>query len=410
MMQLPLFDPTVWSVSQLTRHVRELMERDKTLQDVWVQGEVSNLSRPSSGHLYFTLKDSSSALKCVMWRSAVLRQAEIPREGQAVEVHGSISVYETAGAYQLYADLIQPTGLGKLYQEFIRLKNRLEAEGLFAVERKRPIPAWPKIIGIVTSPTGAAVRDILNTLRRRYPLTRVVLAPTQVQGEEAPTGIRRALELLNQQIRPDVIIVARGGGSIEDLWAFNDEGVVRAIADSQAAVISGIGHETDFTIADFASDLRAATPTAAAELATPDRSELGKNLEAFSSRIVYAVDGKVEAYHRQLSRLANHFKLLSPQTRIRSSRQRVDDLSRQSIRQTQHLLQINRTRLDSATQRLAALNPTAILERGYAIVRSPTGKIIHSIQQVNPGESLEVLISDGQFDAQVQQITATRQG
>lgn len=409
-MQLPLFEPVVLSVSQLTRHVRELIEQDETLQDVWVQGEVSNLSRPSSGHLYFTLKDSNSALKCVMWRSSVLRQAEIPREGQAVEVHGSISVYETAGTYQLYADLIQPTGLGKLYQEFIRLKNRLEAEGLFAAERKRPIPAWPKIIGVVTSPTGAAVRDILNTIRRRYPLARVVLAPTQVQGEEAPNGIRRALELLNQQIKPDIIIVARGGGSIEDLWAFNDEGVVRAIAASQSVVISGIGHETDFTITDFASDLRAATPTAAAELATPERSELEKNLDAYSSRIVYALDGRIEAYRQLLTRLENHFNLLSPQARIRSSRQRVDDLNRQNFRQTQHLLQLNRARLDSAAQRLAVLNPAAILERGYAIVRSQEGLIIHSTHQVNPGESLEILVSDGQFDVQVQQITANQQG
>lgn len=410
MMQLPLFEPVVLSVSQLTRHVRELIEQDETLQDVWVQGEVSNLSRPSSGHLYFTLKDSNSALKCVMWRSSVLRQAEIPREGQAVEVHGSISVYETAGTYQLYADLIQPTGLGKLYQEFIRLKNRLEAEGLFAAERKRPIPAWPKIIGVVTSPTGAAVRDILNTIRRRYPLARVVLAPTQVQGEEAPNGIRRALELLNQQIKPDIIIVARGGGSIEDLWAFNDEGVVRAIAASQSVVISGIGHETDFTITDFASDLRAATPTAAAELATPERSELEKNLDAYSSRIVYALDGRIEAYRQLLTRLENHFNLLSPQARIRSSRQRVDDLNRQNFRQTQHLLQLNRARLDSAAQRLAVLNPAAILERGYAIVRSQEGLIIHSTHQVNPGESLEILVSDGQFDVKVQQITANQQG
>lgn len=409
-MQLPLFEPVVLSVSQLTRHVRELIEQDETLQDVWVQGEVSNLSRPSSGHLYFTLKDSNSALKCVMWRSSVLRQAEIPREGQAVEVHGSISVYETAGTYQLYADLIQPTGLGKLYQEFIRLKNRLEAEGLFAAERKRPIPAWPKIIGVVTSPTGAAVRDILNTIRRRYPLARVVLAPTQVQGEEAPNGIRRALELLNQQIKPDIIIVARGGGSIEDLWAFNDEGVVRAIAASQSVVISGIGHETDFTITDFASDLRAATPTAAAELATPERSELENNLDAYSSRIVYALDGRIEAYRQLLTRLENHFNLLSPQARIRSSRQRVDDLNRQNFRQTQHLLQLNRARLDSAAQRLAVLNPAAILERGYAIVRSQEGLIIHSTHQVNPGESLEILVSDGQFDVQVQQITANQQG
>lgn len=410
MIQLPLFEPGLWSVSQLTRYVRELMERDELLQDIWVQGEVSNLSRPSSGHLYFTLKDSSSALKCVMWRSAVLRQAEIPSEGQAVEVHGSISVYETAGTYQLYADLIQPTGLGNLYQEFIRLKNRLAAEGLFAPERKRSIPAWPKTIGIVTSPTGAAVRDILNTIRRRYPLARVVLAPTQVQGEEAPNGIRRALELLNQQIKPDVIIVARGGGSIEDLWAFNDEGVVRAIADSLAPVISGIGHETDFTITDFASDLRAATPTAAAELATPDGGELKNYTQAFFSRILHALQARVDAYRQYLGRLENHFRLLSPQARIRSSRQRVDDLIHLSSRQVHHLLELYHTRLDSAAQRLAASNPTAILERGYAIIRSPAGNIIHSIHQVTSGDCLEVLVSDGQFDVQVHPISGEQQG
>ncbi len=260
MSQLSLFESNYWSVTQLTHYLRDLLENDANLQDLWVQGEVSNFSRPSSGHLYFTLKDSSSALRVVMWRSAAARQAFLPRDGDAIEVHGAISLYEAGGQYQLYADLMRPVGEGALFQEFLRLKARLEAEGLFDPERKRPIPHWPQRIGIVTSPSGAAIRDMINTLRRRFPLPEIILAPTAVQGVEAPLGIVRALEILNQRYQPDVVLLARGGGSIEDLWAFNDERVARAIAASAAPVISGVGHETDFTIADFVSDLRAPPP------------------------------------------------------------------------------------------------------------------------------------------------------
>ena len=251
MTQLSLFQPPSWTVTNLTRYLRVLLEGDANLQDIWVVGEISNLSRPASGHLYFTLKDSGAALRCVMWRNAVLRQPLLPQDGEAIEVHGSLSVYEAGGNYQLYADLIRPAGEGALYQEFLRLKARLEEEGLFADERKRPIPRWPKTIGIVTSPTGAALRDMLNTLKRRYPLVRVILAPTAVQGEEAPGGIVEAISRLNRIAQPDVILLARGGGSIEDLWAFNDERVARAIFASRVPVISGVGHETDFAIADF---------------------------------------------------------------------------------------------------------------------------------------------------------------
>ncbi|HEX7432489.1 MAG TPA: exodeoxyribonuclease VII large subunit, partial [Anaerolineaceae bacterium] len=274
MRPLPLFRPTSLSVTEVNRYLRQLLESDPILQDLWVQGELSNFSRPTSGHIYFTLKDSLAALRVVMWRSTAQTLRIALRDGMAVEVHGKISMYETGGQLQLYADEIRPAGEGQLYQEFLRLKARLEAEGLFDQARKRPIPGMPHRIGIITSPTAAALQDILNTLRRRYPLAEVVLSPTPVQGEEAVPGVIAALERLNRLAKPDVILLARGGGSLEDLWAFNDEGVARAIAASQAPVITGIGHEIDFTIADFTADLRAPTPTAAAELATPDRQDL----------------------------------------------------------------------------------------------------------------------------------------
>ena len=257
-----------WTVTDLTRHLRQLLETDLDLQDVWVQGEISNLSRPASGHVYFTLKDSGAALRCVMWKSDAARLRFPPQDGSAVEAHGRIGIYEVSGQYQLYADNLRPLGEGVLYQEFLRLKALLETEGLFDLSRKRPIPELPHRIGIVTSPTGAALRDMLQTLQRRMPLAEVILAPTPVQGDEAPPALVSAIQMLNRMAAPDVILVGRGGGSMEDLWAFNDERVVRAVTRSQAPVISGVGHETDFTLVDFAADLRAPTPTAAAELAT----------------------------------------------------------------------------------------------------------------------------------------------
>jgi exodeoxyribonuclease VII large subunit len=274
MFQAPLFPPPSLTVSDITRYLRELFESDEILHEVWVQGEISNLSRPASGHIYFTLKDQSAALKCVIWKQTAWRLPLSLQNGMAIEAHGAISIYERDGQYQLYADAVRLTGEGALYQEYLRLKARLEAEGLFDTERKRPLPELPAGIGVVTSATGAALQDILNTLRRRFPLVEVVLAPCAVQGEEAPPQIVNAIRSLNRTDGVDLILVARGGGSLEDLWAFNDERVVRAIADSDLPVITGIGHETDFTLADFAADVRAATPTAAAEQAVPDRAEL----------------------------------------------------------------------------------------------------------------------------------------
>jgi len=404
MSQLPLFSPQIpvsWTVTDLTRYLRELLESDELLQDVWVRGEVSNFSRPASGHLYFTLKDNSASLRCVMWRNAVLKQSFTPRDGDAIEVHGAISVYEAGGQYQLYADIFRPAGEGALYQEFLRLKALLEAEGLFDQARKRPIPPRPRRIGIVTSPTGAALQDILNTLRRRYPLVEVVLAPTPVQGEEAPQAIINALQAVVRLANPDVIILARGGGSIEDLWAFNDERVARAIAASPVPIITGIGHETDFTIADFISDLRAPTPTAAAELATPNQSDLRLDLAELNetlNRLLHAIQSELKWAFRELqSRLDRN----SPLTRIQSDMQRIDEYDHRLSATIQHRLQLARTQLTGLIQQMAALNPTAVLERGYAIVTNQAGQTISRTGQVSSGEALSVQVSDGDFGVHV---------
>jgi exodeoxyribonuclease VII large subunit len=400
MSQMPLFNqqiPVSWSVTDLTRYLRELLESDEALQDVWVKGEVSNFSRPASGHIYFTIKDSGASLRCVMWRGPALRQRFIPRDGAAVEVHGAISVYELGGQYQLYADVIRQAGEGALYQEFLRLKAMLEAEGLFAPERKRLIPVRPQRIGIITSPTGAALQDVLNTLRRRYPLVEVVLAPTPVQGDEAPPGIIAALRDLAQVARPDVILLVRGGGSIEDLWAFNDERVARAIASCPIPVITGVGHETDFTIADFVSDLRAPTPTAAAELATPNQADLRLDL----SELIDRLNQRVQAFTNELRwtfrDLHNQLEKNSPLSQIQSNSQRVDELDRRLSTSTYHLLQLARSRMAGLMQHMAALNPQAVLERGYAIVTNQSGLNITHIGQVSPGEALNVQVSDGDF-------------
>lgn len=402
MTQLPMFTPPSWSVSQLTRYLRDLLESDEALQDVWVEGEVSNLSRPASGHLYFTLKDAGAALRCVMWRNSVQRQLLLPRDGDAIEAHGSLSIYEAGGSYQLYVDLIRPAGIGALYQEFLRLKARLEAEGLFDPERKRPIPHSPETIGIVTSPTGAALRDMLNTIRRRYPLARVILAPTQVQGEEAPAGILAALAALNRLVQPDVILLARGGGSIEDLWAFNDERVARAIVASDAPVIAGVGHETDFTIADFAADLRAPTPTAAAELATPDQADLRMALSEQERSLQRSLSGILLVYQRGLEYLRNRFALRTPLAQIRRDRQHLDELARREGAALGHDLEIRRARLAGFELRLASINPNAVLSRGYAIVSHPDGRLVHSVRQVNVKDDLLVRVSDGRFEVQVE--------
>jgi exodeoxyribonuclease VII large subunit len=401
-MQSPLFTTQQWTVSRLTFYIRKLLEEDEILQDVWVQGEISNLSKPASGHVYFTLKDSSAALKCVMWKTSAMRLNLPLQNGMAVEVHGKIGIYEVSGQYQLYADQIRSVGEGALYQEFLRLKSMLEAEGLFAPERKRPIPVFPRKIGIVTSATGAALRDMLNTLRRRLPLVEVILAPSPVQGVEAPPALIKAIRLLNDR-SPDVIILARGGGSIEDLWAFNDERVVRAVAASDVPVICGVGHETDFTLSDFAADLRAPTPTAAAELATQiTLIDLSAELQSYQSRLVSATLNLVGEKRIELSSLQARLRYISPDRRIQSERQRVDELARRVQSSLFHHIQLQSSHVRGMQKRLAALNPMAVLARGYAVVtRKEDGNVVSRVEQAEQGKQIQVRVSDGQFDAEI---------
>jgi exodeoxyribonuclease VII large subunit len=393
----------VLSVSDLTRRVRELLDTDYRLQDVWVGGEVSNVSRPASGHLYFTLKDSGASLRCVMWRPDVARLLTPPREGEAIEAHGRVSVYEAGGQYQLYADTLRLAGEGVLFQQFLRLKARLEAEGLFDPERKRPLPAWPGRIGLVTSPTGAALRDVLHVLERRFPLAEVTLAPTPVQGEGAPEGIVAALQALNRHVRPDVILLVRGGGSIEDLAAFNDETVARAIVASQAPVVSGVGHETDFTIADFAADVRAPTPSAAAEIVSPDVAALSEDLDLHQARLAGALGERLRAQRWRLDEQRLKLRLSSPRAQVAGARQRLGDLGNRALVGVGSGVQLRRVAVGGLIQTLGAVGPMAVLERGYAVVSlRASGRVVRTRKQAQPGTELEVRVADGTFPARAE--------
>lgn len=401
MLQPPLFPANSLTVSEMTRYLRELLDSDEILSDIWVQGEVTNLARPASGHLYFTLKDASAALKCVIWKQAAFRMPLTLQNGMAIEAHGAVSLYERDGQYQLYVDATRLTGEGALYQEFLRLKARLEAEGLFAAERKRPLPNTPAVIGLVTSASGAALQDILNTLRRRFPVVRVLLAPCSVQGDEAPPQIIQSLKVLNAHEEVAVILVARGGGSLEDLWAFNDERVVRAIAESRIPVITGIGHETDFTLADFAADLRAATPTAAAEQVVPDAAELRARLITLSERLTYTLNQTCTAARSHLKDCSRQLETHSPLWRIRSGRQRLDELQTRLTKNLLHESQLRRAEVVNLQKRMFSLRPDAILQRGYAIIRSENGALIKSVAQVQRNDLLDIRISDGSILSRV---------
>lgn len=396
----------VWTVSQLTAHIRDLLEDHGPLQDLWLAGEISNWSRSSAGHLYFTLKDSGAALSCVMWRSAATRLAWRPQQGDAAQAHGHISVYPPRGVYQLYVDQLRPAGRGDLHARFEVLRERLRAEGLFEAARKRPCPPFPRVVGIVTSPQAAALRDVLQVLRRRYPLVRVLLAPTLVQGDQAPARMVAALRALNLRDDVDLILLVRGGGSLEELWAFNDEALARAIAASRHPVVSGVGHETDFTIADFVADLRAPTPSAAAEMAVPDQAELRQRIVERAAQLRGSVEQRLDRAAQALVQQQRALQRLSPQGRIDADRQRVDDVVRRADRALAHRLALHRAALAGARARLLALSPAATLERGYAIVRRQDaaegkGRVVRSVAQVQAGDGLAIQVGDGEFDAVV---------
>ncbi len=403
--QLSLFavaDRKPYTVSQLMARIRSTVETDPRLMDVWVEGEISNFRQVASGHCYFTLKDGGAELRCVMWRDRARGMRALPANGDSVLAHGRVGVYEQRGDLQLYVDALEPLGLGWLYQEYERLKARLEAEGLFAAERKRPLPRFPRRIGVVTSPDAAALRDILNILSRRYPLAEVVLAPTLVQGEEAPPQIIAALRALNAREDIDVILLARGGGSLEELWAFNDERVARAVAASRIPVVCGVGHETDFSLADFAADRRAPTPSAAAELATPDRAELLQQVRTLRVRLARALEADLARRRERVRGQVRALRRLSPALRLAQARQRLDDLAERAGRAVRHQIAVRRERLAGLAGRLEGVSPLATLERGYAIVqRAADGLIVRSPAQVEVGDALRVRVHEGEFKARV---------
>jgi exodeoxyribonuclease VII large subunit len=403
MYQPSLFNssPAVLTVSAVNAYIRQKLEADFTLQDLWLEGEISNWKQAASGHIYFTLKDEQASIRCVIWRSQAAQIIYKPQhDGEAVLAHGRISVYEAGGNYQFYVDDLEPAGQGALYAEFERLKNLLAAEGLFEAELKRPLPEFPQRIGLVTSPAGAALRDILNVLRRRYPMAQLILSPTPVQGDTAPPQIIAALEaIVAQQV--DIIILARGGGSLEDLWAFNDEALARTIAACPIPIITGVGHEVDFTIADFVADVRAPTPSAAAELATPDRLALERWLYDQQFALVDAARQVVSTARNNLQNRQWALERLSPQVQVNNYRQHIDTLVGRAHQTFQHALSLRRERVRTLAAQLETLNPQATLTRGYAIVQKGPN-VVTQTGQVDQGDSLTVKISDGEFGATVE--------
>jgi exodeoxyribonuclease VII large subunit len=397
---LPMPGYGVWTVSELTLYIKDLLELDPELQRVRVIGEISNLTQAASGHLYFTLKDAEASISCVMWRSAAEVLDWQPEHGAAALARGRISVYPPRGSYQLYVDELQPEGLGDLHARFEELRERLRAEGLFEAERKRPLPEFPRVVGVVTSSQAAALRDVLNVLRRRYPLAQVLLSPALVQGDQAPPQIVAALQALDARDDVDVILLVRGGGSLEELWAFNDERVARAVVACRHPVVSGVGHETDFTIADFVADLRAPTPSAAAELAVPDRADLQQQLVIARDRLARSMDRLLSQMHQALHEHQRAVQRLSPQARVDMHRQQVDDHVRRASHALAYRLNLRRSGLSGLEARLAALSPLATLERGYAIVRlADTGDVVRSTGQVRAGDGLAIRVHDGEFGA-----------
>ncbi len=388
----------VYSVSQITRYIKDSLERDSLLRDLWISGEVSNLSRSGAGNVYFTLKDDAGALRCVMFRPA--RGADLLSNGASVLAHGRLSFYEVRGDIQFYADIVQPEGVGELHLLLEQLKLKLEKEGLFEPSRKRPLPAFPRRIGVVTSPTGAILHDIQNVLRRRYPLVELALAPTKVQGDGAAEGIVEALQVLNDEADMDVIILARGGGSLEELQPFNEESVAYAIYRSRVPVISGVGHETDVTIADLVADHRAPTPSAAAELAVPDRSQLAAQVLASEQSLAASMSRRLTQLYAELERLYRRLSGRAPD--VAPLRLRIDDMLRASTAYIGRYLDLKRERLEGLEMRLSALSPLGVLSRGYAIVQKEAGQeVVRRVDQVREGDAIQVTVSDGSFGAEV---------
>ena len=388
------------TVGELNRYVKMLMDNDALLSAVSVQGEISNLKYHSSGHLYFTLKDGEAEISAVMFRSSAMNLKMIAKDGMQVIAFGRVSVYEKSGRAQLYVSAMLDNGIGALQLEYERLKKQLEAEGLFDKKKKRPIPRLPKCIGIVTSPTGAAVRDMINVTGRRWPSAKILLYPSLVQGDQAPLSLCMGLDVLNASGECDVIIIGRGGGSIEDLWAFNDERVVRRVASSEVPIISAVGHETDFTLCDFAADLRAPTPSAAAELAVPDRDEMQIRLDELFARIDNTMLRVFSVKRESFSNIAKRLELLSPKGKLAMEKKDLEQKRRALLQGFERVIQKKRESLSLASAKLSAINPLAVLGRGYSYSQK-NGAVVSSVKQINVGDQIDIRFADGRAVAEI---------
>jgi exodeoxyribonuclease VII large subunit len=437
----------VLSIKDLNRYIRMKLDSDSLLSDVWIRGEISNFTHHSSGHMYFTLKDESSRIKAIMFGSYNQKLPFIPKEGARVLARGNVTVYERDGQYQFYATHMQPDGIGSLYLAYEQLKQKLESEGLFASVHKQTIPAYPRSIGVITSPTGAAVRDIIITLQRRFPQANIALYPVLVQGKDAASSVVKAIGVMNRLAEVDVIIVGRGGGSLEELWAFNEEIVARAIYHSEIPIISAVGHETDFTIADFVADLRAATPTAAAELAVPNMADVKASLQQIERQLRQSLRQRVSYYRERLGALQRSPVLVHPRRTLLQHTERLDKLQQQLTRSVrsgvklskeqksrvhqsllrfnpkdqvatvkkqreksehqlqmamQSILKVNKNQLGTAIKQLDALSPLKVMSRGYSLVYDEQEQhLIKSISEVQLGDLVKIRVNDGQFEAQV---------
>ncbi len=392
----------ILSVTELNQLVRGKLERDPDLQSVCIRGEISNYKLYPSGHHYFSLKDPESAIRCVLFRGSALSLRFRPENGMQVLAVGRVSLYPRDGSYQFYCTRLLPDGAGDLSVAFEQLKQKLFQEGLFDPARKKQLPVFPHRIGIVTSPAGAAVHDMLRILGKRYPLSRVILLPVRVQGAEAPGEIARAIDYANAHAIADVLIVGRGGGSVEDLWAFNDEGVSRAIFRSRIPVVSAVGHEPDVTISDFTADLRAATPSNAAELVAPDQSELRAALEGMRASMLASMRQRLTRSRQQLTGLSASPMLRNPMNYLQERRLRLDKLTGDFRRVGTRLLQARRQGLIRLSASLDAMSPLKVLARGYSMTADADGRLISSVTEVSPGQSLTILVSDGKIRAAVE--------
>ncbi|MGX6442699.1 exodeoxyribonuclease VII large subunit [Neobacillus sp. K501] len=437
------------SVSALTKYIKRKFDADPHLRDVHVRGEISNFKQHSSGHMYFTLKDDKARILAVMFSSHSRFMKFTPENGMKVIVKGDISVYEPSGQYQIYITEMQPDGIGELFLAYEQLRKRLEGEGLFSQNKKKPLPLYPKTIGVITSPTGAAIRDVITTIKRRYPIVNILVIPALVQGDNAAPSIVKAIEKANSMNEIDVLIVGRGGGSIEELWAFNEETVARAISESNIPIISAVGHETDFTIADFVADMRAPTPTGAAELAVPHIEELMERLLQRKTRLLQAMTGRVRFEKQRLDRVQKSYAFRYPQRLYEQKLEQVDKLTESLIRAASRLTERKKLQYESSHKRLIrnhpsealrfaetkfdrsqkdlqrammqillkkqkefdrvistlqALSPLKIMDRGYSLVYTDDNRLVKSIRQVNENESLQIQLSDGSILCNVQEI------